>query len=242
MVKKSIFTLIFMTVIGCLSAQSLQFELDGTVYSEGETIVCTNDEYGFGEYIQHMQLRNLTSNDLNILVKKEVVEDLEGTMNVFCWGTCFGPDVIVSPNAVPVLANSLNTDELSFHVIFEEPVFGSVTIRYSAYDERHPEEAVTILVKFHKSGENVGDMTNMHFGQPYPNPASSMVRFDYYLPAKNATALVYNLLGQEVMKKEMNTFEGQLRLSVADLKDGIYFCSVVIDGQSYATVKFVVKK
>ena len=231
----------FLAVIAYVSAQSLRFELDGAALVDGETIVCTNDEYGFGEYIQHMQLRNLTSGDLNVVVKKEVVDNLEGTMNWFCWGMCFGPDLTVSP-PVPVQANSLNSDDLSFHVLFEEPVFGAVTVRYSAYEERHPEDAVNILVKFHKSGVGVDDTPSMHFGQAYPNPASSMVRFDYNLPRNNATALVYNLLGQEVMREELNTFEGQLKLSVADLQDGIYFCSVKVDGQVFTTVKFVVKK
>jgi len=60
MVRKSIFTLMLLAVMGYVSAQSLQFEWDGHVYSEGETIECTNDEFGYGEYIQHMQLRNLT--------------------------------------------------------------------------------------------------------------------------------------------------------------------------------------
>ena len=58
--KKSIFTLILMAVIGCVSAQSLQFEWEGTVFDEGEIIECTNDEYGFGEFIQHMYVRNNT--------------------------------------------------------------------------------------------------------------------------------------------------------------------------------------
>jgi hypothetical protein len=33
-----------------------------------------------------------------------------------------------------------------------------------------------------------------------------------------------------------------MSLSVADLNDGIYFCSVMRNGQTFATVKFVVKK
>ena len=242
MVKKSIFTLIFIAVIGCVSAQSLQFEWKGHIYSEGEIIVCTNDEYGFGEYIQHMQLRNLTSSDLNVVVEKEVVEDLEGTMNFFCWGQCFSSSVFVSDPVTIEANNVIDTTALSFHTIFEEPVFGKVQVKYSAYDERHPEDAVTINVVFHKSGEGVNESTAVYVGQPYPNPASSMVSFDCNLLGSNATAVVYNLLGQEVMRQEINTFENKLSLSVAGLNDGVYFCSVMRDGQTVSTVKFVVKK
>jgi len=242
MIKKSIFLLMLFAAIGCVSAQSLQFELDGTVFSEGETIECTNDEYGFGEYIQHMQIRNLTSGDLNVLVEKEVVEDLEGTMSFFCWGMCFSPTVNVSPNAIPVLANSLNTDELSFHVMYDELVYGKVCMRFYAYDERNPEERVSINVVFNKSGVGVAENSHsMKLGEAYPNPSSSTVRFDYAFDG-DLCAVVCNLLGQEVMRQELNVNNGQMNFSVADLQDGIYFCTMMVNGRACATQKFIVKK
>lgn len=245
MVKKSIFTLMFLTVIGWVSAQSLQFEWNGHAYVDGETIECTNDAYGYGEYIQDMQIRNLTSGDLNVIVEKEVIEDLEGTINLFCWGQCFAPETFVSPNPVTVPANSLNPDQypLSFHVIFDEGVFGKVQIKYSAYDERHPSDRVTINVVFNKSGEGVHENTVAHFGQAYPNPASSLVNFDYNLnPGDKASVSIYNLLGQEVRTQSVNSMQNRLSISVADLNEGIYFCNLFVNGCALKTEKFVVKK
>ena len=244
MIKKSIFTLMFLAVMGWVSAQSLQFEWDGHVYEDGETVECTNDEYGYGEYIQHMQLKNLTSGDLNVIVEKEIVEDLEGASNFFCWGMCFSPDVFVSPNPVPVAANSVTADDaLSFHVFFDEGVYGKVKMRYYAYEEHNPSERVGINVVFTKSGVSVNENTAMRFGQAYPNPASSVVNFDYNLnPSDKASVSVYNLLGQEVMNQQVNSLQGSLSLSVADLNDGIYFCNLFVNGSAVKTEKFVVKK
>jgi len=244
MIKKSIFTLMFLAVMGWVSAQSLQFEWDGHVYEDGETVECTNDEYGYGEYIQHMQLKNLTSGDLNVIVEKEIVEDLEGASNFFCWGMCFSPDVFVSPNPVPVAANSVTADDaLSFHVFFDEGVYGKVKMRYYAYEEHNPSERVSINVVFTKSGVSVNENTAMRFGQAYPNPASSVVNFDYNLnPSDKASVSVYNLLGQEVMSQQVNSLQGSLSLSVADLNDGIYFCNLFVNGSAVKTEKFVVKK
>ena len=242
MFKKSILTLLLLAAIGYVSAQSLRFELDDIIYENGSTIVCTNDEYGYGEYIQHMQLRNLTSGDLNVIVEKEVLEDLGGTMNFFCWGQCFSYTVFVS-DPVTVAANSLNESDLSFHVMFEEPVYGKVKMRFYAYDEQHPEERIYIDVIFNKEDDGISDYSrSIMMSQAYPNPARSTVRFDYSMPVSNATAVVYNVVGQEVMRQDINTFEGQLNLSVADLIDGIYFCSIMLDGKTANTVKFVVKK
>lgn len=243
MVKRSIFTLLFLAVMGWVSAQSLRFELDGHVYEEGETIIC-NAPTEWGEYLQDMQMRNLTDQDLNVLVKKEVIEDLEGVSNYFCWGLCFGPDTYVSPNPVAVPANSVTSvGALSFHAMFDDGVFGKVQVRFSAYDERHPEDAVTINVVFHKSGEGVHEVSAVRFGQAYPNPASSEVNFDYSLGTSDrASVSVYNLLGQEVMKQQVNALQDRLSISVDNLNDGIYFCKLFVNGSAVKTEKFVVKK
>ena len=244
MIKKSIFTMLFITVLGWVSAQSLQFEWDGHVYAEGETIECTNDEYGYGEFIQHMQLRNLTSGDLNVIVEKDVVSDLAGTTNFFCWGSCFGPDVFVSPNPVMVAANSVTGEgELSLHVLFDPEVFGKVEVKYSAYDRSNISERVTINVVFNKSGEGLNNPSAVRFGRAYPNPASSVINFDYSLNVNDkASVSIYNLLGQEVMNLPMNTLQDRLSFSVSELNDGIYFCNLFVNGCAVKTEKFVVKK
>lgn len=242
MIKKSIFTLILMAFIGYVSAQSLQFEWNGNAFNDGDAVECTNDEYGYGEYIEHMQIRNLGSEELNILVEKEVLETLEGTMNFFCWGSCFGPDVMVSPRPVTLAGNSVTGEQdLSFHAMFDEGVFGYVVVKYYAYDERTPDERVSIIVKFHKSGAGIENVRPMEMGKAFPNPASSMVHFNYSFDG-NLTAVVYNLLGQEVIRQDLDANSGQMNISVADLQDGIYFCTMMVNGRAMGTQKFVVKK
>ena len=117
MIRKSLLTLALLVFAGFVSAQSLRFEWNGEVFAEGQEITCDNDEYGFGEIIQHMSVRNMTDNAMNVVVEKEIIQDMEGAMNTFCFGNCFGPDVFVSPTPVRIAAQSLNTEELSFHVI-----------------------------------------------------------------------------------------------------------------------------
>ena len=240
--KKAFLTLLFLGIVTAMSAQILQFELDGTVFQEGETIVCTNDEYGYGELIQHMQIRNLTSDNLSVFVGKEVVEDLDGTMNNFCWGSCFGFDTYLSPNPVRVSANSLNTDELSFHVIFGEELFGRVVMRYFAYEENNPNDRITIEVIFFKSNSGVDETPSVQFGQAYPNPATSQVHFDIQGANDDVNVVVYNLLGQEVKSQLVNSRQSRINISVNDLQPGIYFCSFQVNNEVVKTEKFIVKR
>jgi hypothetical protein len=242
MIRKSFFTLMFLAVMGYVSAQSLQFEWEGTVYSEGETIECTNDEYGFGEYIQHMQVRNKTTDPIKVLIEKEIVQDLEGVMNSFCWGMCYGPDTFVSPTAVEVAPGSVNTDDLSFHALYDETVFGDVIIKYYAYEERNPDDRISIIVRFRKSGEGVGENSRpMSLSKAYPNPATTTVNFNYSFDG-SLCAVIYNLVGQEMMRQELNANDGQMSFSVVGLQEGIYFCTMMVNGRALNTQKFVVRK
>ena len=240
MFRKSILTLMLMTVMGFVSAQTIQFELNGTVFTDGETIVCNTEEYG--EFLQEMQIHNLTSSDLAIVIEKEVIEPLEGVMDYFCWGNCYDATVFVSRPVELAAGETSAPGALSFHAMFEEDVFGYVLVKYYAYDNNYPDDRISIIVKFHKSGVGVSDNSRpMTMSQAYPNPASSVVHFDYSFDG-NLTAVVYNLLGQEVLREELNANDGQMNLSVANLNDGIYFCTMMVNGYAWTTQKFVVKK
>ncbi len=234
MIRKSLLTLVLLAFAGFVSAQSLQFELNGEVFTDGQEITCTNDEYGFGEIIQHMSVRNMADYDLAVVIEKEIVEDMEGAMNTFCFGNCYGPEMFISPS-VRVAAHSLNEEDLSFHVIFEQP--GCVVMKYYAYPEVNPTERVSIVVKFVYDPTGVSESISM--SSAYPNPASSVVRFDVNCEGA-ASVELFNLLGQKVMNQSVEN--GQVVLSVADLNEGVYFCNLKVNGQVVKTEKFIVKK
>lgn len=241
MVRKSIFTFIFMALIACASAQTLQFELDGEVLDDGQMVYCTEIDPDFGEYIQEMQLRNISGSDLNVVVEREIIDVPEGGVTYFCWGMCFSPTVDVSP-AVLMSAGALSLPgELGFHYM-PAALSDVAFVKYYAYDERHADERVSVIVAYN-TAESVAEKPVANFGHAYPNPASSVVHFDYELSASDAVSVsVYNLLGQEVLSQKLNSLQGQVTISVADLNEGIYFCNLVVNGQALKTEKFVVKK
>ena len=240
MIRKSIFTLMLLAFIGGVTAQNLQFELEGNVFANGEEITCTNDEWEMGEIIQHMQVRNLTDQDMEVVIEKEIVQDLEGTSNTFCFGLCYGADTFVG-NPVTVAAHSLNTDDLSFHVSFfdlEGNMYeGEVVMKYYAYDRANPNDRISIVVRFVYDPTNVNESV-VSLGHAYPNPASSNVHFNVQ-GVENASIAIYNLLGQEVLRQDVEA--GQVTISVADLNKGIYFCNLMVNGQSVSTEKLIVK-
>lgn len=240
MIKKSIIALLLFAVCGFASAQSLRFECNGTIYAEGETVIC--DSLSFGEYVQMFRVRNLTDAPLNVKLTKETVQDIQGVSHFFCWGSCYMPETITTPRPVEIPAGSLS-DEMTLHALFDEGIYGDVIVKYSVFDEAAPEQRTSIIVKFHKTGTGIEEPMQCNLGHAYPNPASSMVYFDYEIPLTgSATLSVYNLVGQEVMSHQLHQVEGRMSLPVDNLNEGIYFCNLTVNGQVVKTEKFIVKK
>ena len=235
--KKAFFTLALLAVTTLLSAQMLQFEHNGHVYQDGETIISSFNE-DFGEYVVEMNIRNLTDNEMNITVEQDVLEPAEGVMMQLCWGQCMiGEEHIVS-RPVSVSAQTLSTDIASFHCNFLEGETGIVKAIYHAYDARVPESKISIIVLYGKNADT--PEYSFSLGQAYPNPATSQVHFDLQ-SNNNVNVVVYNLLGQEVKSQLVSGHQGRVNITVDDLQPGIYFCRFTINGEVVRTEKFIVK-
>lgn len=248
MLKKSFLTLVLTAMVGMLFAQSLQFENEGQVYENNTVIIC-DIEPEFGEIIQHVQIRNLTTNPLEVVLEKEEVKMLPGTVNQLCWGMCYASSIFTLP-AVTIEAESVTgTYDIAFHQLIDtlfsdDPanyVVGTSIVKYYAYPESNPDDKVCLEVWFAYNANNVSDAT-YNIGQAFPNPASSMVSFRASHTG-NMQASVYNLLGQEVKTLSFNNIQNdQLSINVEDLQPGIYFCRFSVNNAEIKTEKFIVKR
>lgn len=116
----------------------IQFEWDGHVFYNGETITCTNDENGSGDLVQHIQVRNRTDETKCFVIEKEDIQGLDGVTNS------------ISSNRVCVSAQSVNDEDLSFHAIYEDQVYGMVIVEYYVYEENHPDERISLTVRYNR--------------------------------------------------------------------------------------------
>ena len=249
--KKTVFTLMLLAVASIVSAQSLQFEHDGHVYENNEIVVCTAPLNIIGEMIQEMHLRNSSNETVSVMLRKEPLQEVEGTQNSFCWGLCVSPDVYVSPFPVDLDGNTVSDDgALSFHYqvnpnYTDDPatcIPGTTIVRYYAYPEREPENAVCIEIWFVYDAESVTENIP-GIGSAYPNPARSQVHFDLQANGnENINVTVYNLLGQEVKSQLVNGSQSRISIAVDDLQPGIYFCSFQVNNEAVRTEKFIVKR
>lgn len=236
-----LFTLLFG---GLVNAQSLSLEWDGTVVEDGTVITITGDDFE-AEYISHMIVRNNSSEVIGVKVKKEHIAIVEGSMNSFCWGLCFGPDVMVSPSPINIDAGAASGNEDFSGHYYPLGFSGITTVKYTFFDERNEDNAVAFTVNYSIFSVSIGENANEPvFGNIYPNPANNMVSLDYNLKSQDALASVsiFNMLGQKLKSEVINNNEGILQISVSDLSEGVYFYSVILNNEVAVTNKFVVRR
>lgn len=237
MFKKSLLTLALFALVGIISAQNIQFEYEGTVYTSGQTVICPYDE-AMGEYVLHLGIRNLGDTEANVVVHREIFEMPEDGLTFFCWGMCYDPTVDMS-RGVPVAPQTLAEEELSVH--FMIPEGGLAKMNFYAYDENAPENIISLYLM---AGNGAGVTENtLTLGSAYPNPASTQVHFDCKAGnGDDVNVVVYNLLGQEVKSQMHSSVQGRINIDVDDLTPGIYFCSFVVNNAVVKTEKFIVKR
>lgn len=239
--KKTLFTLILLAVVTLMSAQTLQIEHNGHVYENGETVICLFDENTY-EYVQHLEIRNISNNELNVIVEQDIIDTADDVVVMFCWGSCFVPqeDPFASqPIAIP--AQTLSDQDFSIHVIIPENIHDVVKVIYHVYDEANPDNKVDIIAL---AGENANvSENNLTLSHAYPNPASNQVHFDLKMSGNsNINVTVYNLLGQEVKSQLVSARQNRISISVDDMLSGIYFCRFSVNGEVLKTEKFIVKR
>jgi hypothetical protein len=191
------------------------------------------------ELVVEMNVTNNTADPIPVMLKKVEISMVPGTASLFCWGLCFSPTVFVSPDPITINGNATNETDFSGHYL-PSGMSGMSVIRYVFYDERNPNDSVCFNTNFQAYPLGIGNAGSNAALSAYPNPASAKVTVDFSV-AGNATAKVVlrNILGETV--NEIAATAGKVTFDVSQLNAGIYFYSLVVNGESVATKKLVVR-
>ena len=195
-----------------------------------------------GEIKSLLWIKNAGIQDLSINVSKEVIQQASESSNSFYWGS------YIEQNEISTFPLSLSPNQLSndFSALYS-PNFskGTSQIRYSFYDKNNPQISTSIIVEFitDHSPNTLGDEAKLSLSNAYPNPAESMVYFDYTLHNRilEAKIIIRTLLGSIVAEYNLEGLQGKASMNVEDLIEGIYFYSLVVDSDIKLTKKLIVK-
>ena len=228
------------------SASALAFKYEGESIEPGTTIDIVSDINPAFEIQFDIHIINTTDADINVIAQMES-DPSNTTQDYLCWGNCYLPGVVEASNTVAAGGEGI----FNGHVMFADanwntlPVGTTAKITYTFFDERNPEETYSFIVNFKYEPESIADFNSIDvFSNAYPNPASNVVSFDYNMPfnVNSASVAIYNMMGQEVVRQELNLGGSRADINVSDLNEGVYFYSLIVNNQTVKTNKFVVSR
>ena len=199
------------------------------------------------ELITYLQVKNISTHTINVFCKKVEVAMMDSVETTMCWaGGCYPSFVNVSPNSAPMTAGQIVTDFVGHYGTTTGHGFksGESRVRWVFYNEADHNDSVYLIVKYTSYPLGV-DEKNAHSGllsAAYPNPANASASFNYSVPVGSPGMIVVrNLVGAEVLTEQAAPGSGTLTVNTAGLSDGIYFCSLVLEGKINQTRKLVVR-
>ena len=227
------------------SQNSISLSWDGEAI--GDTVTVWGDPSDeFAILMFYAVATNNTDAEIVVGVSRNEISIVEGSENNFCWGGQCYPNTTDVSTTNDTIAPGESSPAYDFSGDYSpKQQVGTSIIEYTFFNVRNPDENVKVVVKFWASPEGISEdaMQGGQISDIYPNPANNYVNLDYNLtPAvKQAKVRVVNILGSVVKEAEIEKGTSQLRLDVSDLENGVYFYSVLINGDTYKTKKLVIR-
>jgi hypothetical protein len=149
MMKKFLFSLLFLFAISLISKAQNPLELYRNGELLGENITVSDFNEIFGEIKFEANVKNNTEHNVNLYVAREVISTVDSTSNYFCWaGSCLPSDIDTSLNYQTIAPGQMSADgEFSAHYT-PDGHEGATTIKYTFYDESDSNIKVTITVNY----------------------------------------------------------------------------------------------
>lgn len=240
--KKSILLLIFALLTFYTGfSQSLALA-DSTGPISNNSNIARRGHPSDDEIVAYVFVHNTTASAIDVMVKKVEINILGGTTNTFCWGLCFPPNIYISPDPKTINGNSWDSIDFSGHY---NPltITGGSKIRYVFFNRANPSDSVCVNVNYEAWMVGIDNQIAKNtLSGAYPNPANNMVTFEYSGNNANAgSVIIRDIVGTIVKQSDLASTSGKVSVNTADLPDGIYFYSLVVNGTSVTTKKLVVR-
>jgi hypothetical protein len=117
-------------------------------------------------------------------------------------------------------------------------------VYYKFFNVKDPNDTIGVYIQTEVWNLGINDIstTRSEIGPVYPNPANEKVTVEYNIVNDVTARLVLrNMLGSTIRDEAVSGIGGKVQINTTDLPEGIYFCSLFIDGKSISTRKLVIR-
>lgn len=192
--------------------------------------------------VLNFDVMNTSNIAVDIKVIRNVISEVQGTANYFCWELCYGPGTDLSPTALTIQPGQTVSNFYADYL--PNGYQGVTTIEYCFFNVNDPSDEICHTVEFNVSSTTaVDEQEAISLGNARPNPATGNTMIPFKMKGSNqsATLVVYNLVGQEVLNIPVNGMEGVINLDVNSLQSGIYLYTLLNNNAVLSSKKLIVR-
>ncbi len=249
---KNYLIIIFIACSTFVSGQSLELFYNGTAVTDTIEISVLSSM----EAKCYIDIANVSNNSISLKWVAELSLS-QGSIASFCaFGTCAdidndngdrnkGPQ---DPYYLPAGDTINKADANGGAYITYNPNENTETsyMKFIFSDESNPLDNATVIFKFVSKTVGICDPNRqlVQTFETYPNPAKSAVFVKYGLNKESSDVelVLHSLTGSVIKTIPANASENTVRVGIEDLAQGIYFCSLKVDGVISSSKKIVVTK
>jgi hypothetical protein len=230
---KKIYLILSLLFVGSYLVQAQSFSVSN-VYVSGNPLFLLEG---------HATITNNSTAAKDVLVERTVNNLISGHVSYFCWFECYGSSVSLSPDIITIPAGG-NTSIFKAYV--ETNSLPGISMNtYCFFDQANTSDSVCVEYLFDGTTGIADIPAGKNFiSKPFPNPASTSTSFyvNYTRDSKNPRIKLFNMLGAEVKDVTVSENKSAIKINVSDLKSGIYFYSLYVNGKSVTTGKMMVAR
>ncbi|MCX6252028.1 MAG: T9SS type A sorting domain-containing protein [Bacteroidetes bacterium] len=184
---------------------------------------------------------NGSDNAMNVKAKRVRISLIDSS-DSFCWGLCY--DSTTDESNLHVVIPPHTKDTLNFSGHYNpHGLVGVSSIRYVFFDEANLTDTVCFVALYNTFPAGIEEQgTGKNTLRVYPNPADKMVNIGYNIGTFSESSLVIrNLLGSTVKTIKLATGDGRVSCDTRELNDGIYFYTLIVNGETKISHKLIIK-
>lgn len=172
---------------------------------------------------------------------------LDSTELTMCWaGNCYPSNVNISPYSQPITAGQTITEFVGHYsqIAFHHFKKGESVVRWVFFDRDNANDSMSVTIKYTSYPLGIAETSGRQatMSNAYPNPAGASANVSYSIPSgSDGIIIIRNLLGATMQSEQLSSLNGKITLNTANLSDGIYFYSLMVNGKSSQTKKLIVK-
>jgi len=242
MMRRITYIIMFIGLVASgATGQSLELSWSGGPIANGATIDVSLNINAMVEV--HVNLHNVSSVAVEAKVRKEDVYIVPGSGDTYCiGGSCYPGTVPVSNGSVVIPPAGTDTTFTGDYYPSGNP--GTSMIRYTFFSVTDPNDTVSLFIRY-TGAVSVPwlETRKPELSNPYPNPASDRVYFDYkYVGFETPLYLIIrDMTGRLVREVVVPAGSGTLEIDLSGITPGIHFYSLVHAQKVIQTRKLVIK-